>query len=59
MSNVKQWVEACAADEIDEEDVIRFDLGGGPSPSTGSRATPTTRPTGSARTSRSISRMAW
>lgn len=28
MSNVKQWVEACAADEIDEEDVIRFDLGG-------------------------------
>ncbi len=23
-----RWVEACAADEIDEEDVIRFDEGG-------------------------------
>lgn len=23
-----RWVEACAADEIDEEDVIRFDRGG-------------------------------
>ncbi len=22
------WVEACAADEVDEEDVIRFDHGG-------------------------------
>ena len=26
MSN--NWVEACAADDIDEEDVIRFDHGG-------------------------------
>jgi 3-phenylpropionate/trans-cinnamate dioxygenase ferredoxin subunit len=22
------WVEACAADDIEEEDVIRFDYGG-------------------------------
>ena len=28
MSNVKEWVEACAADEIEEEDVVRFDHGG-------------------------------
>lgn len=27
MSDVKQWVEVCDADEIDEEDVIRFDHG--------------------------------
>ncbi|MEK0084010.1 MocE family 2Fe-2S type ferredoxin [Benzoatithermus flavus] len=24
-SNVKEWVEVCDADEIEEEDVIRFD----------------------------------
>jgi 3-phenylpropionate/trans-cinnamate dioxygenase ferredoxin subunit len=23
-----QWIEACAADDIDAEDVLRFDLGG-------------------------------
>lgn len=23
-----QWIEACGADEIDEEDVVRFDHGG-------------------------------
>ena len=23
-----QWIEACSADEIDEEDVVRFDHGG-------------------------------
>ena len=23
-----EWIDACAADDIDEEDVIRFDLGG-------------------------------
>ncbi len=28
MSNVSEWVEVCDADEIDEEDVIRFDHGG-------------------------------
>jgi hypothetical protein len=27
-SNVKTWGEACDADEIEEEDVIRFDHGG-------------------------------
>jgi 3-phenylpropionate/trans-cinnamate dioxygenase ferredoxin component len=25
MSDVKEWVEACAADDIEEEDVVRFD----------------------------------
>ena len=28
MSTAKEWVEACAADEIEEEDVVRFDHGG-------------------------------
>ena len=26
--SVKEWVEACGADEIEEEDVLRFDHGG-------------------------------
>src|SRR6187431_1373184 len=26
--SVREWVEACAVGAIDEEDVIRFDLGG-------------------------------
>ena len=26
--SVKEWVEACAADDIEEEDVVRFDHGG-------------------------------
>jgi 3-phenylpropionate/trans-cinnamate dioxygenase ferredoxin subunit len=25
---VREWVEACAADDIEEEDVVRFDHGG-------------------------------
>jgi len=28
MSNVTEWITACDADEIDEEDVIRFDHNG-------------------------------
>lgn len=28
MADVKEWVEACEADEIDEEDVVRFDHAG-------------------------------
>lgn len=28
MADVKQWVAACEADEIDEEDVVRFDHAG-------------------------------
>ena len=28
MGDVREWVEACAADEIEEEDVLRFDHGG-------------------------------
>ena len=27
-AKLDQWVEACGADEVDEEDVIRFDHGG-------------------------------
>ncbi len=27
MSHFNEWVEACAADDIEEEDVIRFDHG--------------------------------
>jgi 3-phenylpropionate/trans-cinnamate dioxygenase ferredoxin component len=27
MSEVSEWVEACTADDIDEDDVIRFDHG--------------------------------
>ena len=28
MSTAKEWIEACEADEVEEEDVIRFDHGG-------------------------------
>ena len=28
MNEMAEWIEACAADDVDEEDVIRFDHGG-------------------------------
>ena len=53
------WIEACAADDIDEEDVIRFDHGGRTFAIYRARTTNTSRPTACARTSRSISPTAW
>lgn len=49
------WVEVCAAEEIDEEDVVRFDHEGRTLPFIAARTTNISRRTVSARTSRSTS----
>jgi nitrite reductase/ring-hydroxylating ferredoxin subunit len=48
------WVEACSADDIEEEDVIRFDYGGRTFATIVRRKTNTSRPTASVRTSTHI-----
>ena len=54
-----QWIEACGKDDIDEEDVKRFDHGGKTLPSTARPMTSSTPPMASARMRRSIWPMAW
>ena len=53
------WIEACAADDIDEEDVIRFDHGGRTYAIYRTEDDRTSPPTGCAPMSRSILRTAW
>lgn len=53
------WVEMCKADDIEEEDVIRFDHGGGLTRSIDRRTMNTSRPTDFARMSRSTSPAGW
>ena len=54
-----QWIDACAKDEIDAEDVIRFDHAGKTYAITAVRTTPISRLTACARMKRSISPAAW
>jgi nitrite reductase/ring-hydroxylating ferredoxin subunit len=46
------WTDVCALEEIEEEDVIRFDHGGRPSPSTATWRMACGAPTGFVRMSR-------